>query len=206
MSYRCGVCYTTVPDGTPRLIHRVMRDRVKPNGSTCRETAAEVPACAECHRRLSNGVLSLAELRKTFAPTRESLAAPEYVPGEPQRPVPSSGTLVIPELGSAVAGAVQDLTPTLPIGMLYSLFQRYGAVSYWDARFADMSAEDVANEVAQHWHLRRLWGKLHDLVPTARKRKVARPQPQRAAVKRPPIAVEEAAVATGKMPRRPKQK
>ncbi len=184
MSYRCNVCYTTVPDGTPRLLHRVMRDRVKPNGETCRETAAEVPVCSECHRRLSLGILSLAELRRTLAPTRDRLAAPEYIEGERRSPVVVEGLLMVPDAASRLSPPV-DPTPELPVGLLYSLFGKYGAVSYWESRFAECSAEEVANAISGHWHLRRLWGKIHDLVPTERKRKCKRPEPERAAVKRP---------------------
>lgn len=187
MSYKCGVCCRPTPDGSTRLIHRVVRERVNPLGVVMTECAAEVPVCADCKRSLDDGA-TLAELRLAKAPKREDVAAPVYVPGE-TRTVTVGDALVVPEHHLAKPDAPSPEHALPEVGLLYSLFARYGALAYWEPRFAEMTAEAVGNEVAQHFHLRRLWGKLHDLVPASRKRKCRRPQPSIAAHK--PRSIED---------------
>lgn len=72
MSYRCGLCNTHVPHGTPRRVHTVYRNvryarplypRSTPfchdtitDRPTRREVVREIPVCEGCQVTLDNGI------------------------------------------------------------------------------------------------------------------------------------------------------
>jgi len=191
VSYKCQICRVVSPPGKPRLNHRIMRDRLIA-GVMRPQCAAEVSVCQSCDDELKRGRTYTALLER-HAPKPDEVAAPEYVEGE--RKVAG----VSEEVSSALAAidvkaAAITQQSRIPVEMVYSLFTRYGATSYWIAEYADAPVEKVCDAVAQHWHLRRLWDKLVDLVPKEKRKKLRRPEPAKPVLRQTPVTLDHDAV------------
>lgn len=174
MSYKCQLCKAVSPDGQPRLMHRAVRTRTDPRtGESKTEVAAEVAVCADCQNALTSG----ATMRSLMRTVDES--APAYRQGPPRQTTKTQWVAV--EGKPAHPMTVTEVQEGVPeIGVLYALFTRYGALSYWLPYYAEATAEDVANDLSSHWHLRKLWDRVHDLVPKQHRRRVKRPAPEKA--------------------------
>ncbi len=55
MSWRCDICETPQPPGTPLRRHTIYRDRIDGNGRAGRVIAREIPCCADCQKRIDKG-------------------------------------------------------------------------------------------------------------------------------------------------------
>lgn len=184
MSYKCSICRALSMPGKPRLTYRIMRERLVA-GVMKQQCAAEVAVCFDCNDALKRGE-SYTSLLVRHAPKPEEVAAPAYVEGE--RKVPGVAEEVASALAAIDAKATAIVSaPKIPVGMVYSLFTRYGATSYWLSEYADAPVEVVADAVAQHWHLRRLWDKLVDLVAKDKRKHLRRPEPIKPVLRAIPV-------------------
>ncbi len=165
MSYKCQICRALSMPGKSRLTYRIMRERLVA-GRMLPQCAAEVSVCYNCDNVIKRGV-SYATLLERHAPKPEEVAAPTYVEGERKvAGMPQEVSSAIAAIDAKAASIVED--PKLPVGLVYSLFTRYGASSYWLGEYADWKVEHVADAVAQHWHLRKLWEGPPQGSPTTR--------------------------------------